>query len=439
MISVVVPTLNDARYLGPTLDTLQPYGHRLEVIVADGGSDDGSAEIAAAYEGVHWVTAEGGRAHQLNRGAAVARGDTLLFLHADTRLEPGWPTDVEEAVSQPRFGLGAFRLRLDAQGWPYRLIERAVALRTRVFNLPYGDQALFVRKADFEQISGFPEIPLLEDVELVWRMRKRGRVVLLNRHALSAARNWQRDGILRRTGRNWETYLAYRLGVSMNSVSAIYRGRRPAVLVFCKEPSPGRVKTRLAGSLGPEGAAALYKQLVGQTLRRVGACAGNPDLFIFYDPPSAEANIRRWLGPTYRYRAQAQGDLGQRMLAAFETAFALGCTEAVIIGTDCPSLEPHHLSDAFRALQKHDVVLGPTLDGGYYLIGTKQPHAALFEGIAWSTERVLSQTTQALNRQRLHYTCLGELRDLDDREDLEYYTAMGMLPATTQKSFAERA
>jgi GT2 family glycosyltransferase len=134
----------------------------------------------------------------------------FLFLHSDTVLEGNWIEAIGSAVKRSDFVLGAFRLRLDAARWRYRILEFFVGWRCRCFNLPYGDQSLFTSRKNYEAWGGFLPIPLMEDVELVWKARCKGRLTFLPLHSITSAAKWERDGFWRRTIKNWTFYLTYK-------------------------------------------------------------------------------------------------------------------------------------------------------------------------------------------------------------------------------------
>jgi rSAM/selenodomain-associated transferase 1 len=146
---------------------------------------------------------------------------------------------------------------------------------------------------------------------------------------------------------------------------------------------------------------------------------------VFFTPASAEREIRAWLGPGKIYAAQAGADLGERMLAAFRAVFDDGIDRAVLVGTDCPALSATHLERALRMLRRKDIVLGPSVDGGYYLVGASRVHPALFKDVPWSTDAVFQQTMTIIRRQGLRCALLPVLRDVDKEEDLEHYRARG--------------
>lgn len=210
-ISVVIPALDEAGELGPTLGHLfegADGGSRVEAIVVDGGSRDATSAIAAR-SGARVLSSPRGRALQMNAGAAAARGDVLLFLHADTRLPRGWPEHVMGTLALPGVVAGAFRLRIEGGGSGLRLVEAGVALRCLALRIPYGDQALFLTRADFAAVGGYRPMRRLEDLDIVARLRARGRVRLAEAPVVTSARAWARRGLVRQTLENGWLALSY--------------------------------------------------------------------------------------------------------------------------------------------------------------------------------------------------------------------------------------
>ena len=201
----------DAEVLSRTLDAMDFGG--AEVIVAATEGDASLAALRASKSDVIWVTAPRGRARQMNAGAAVARGDWLLFLHADTCLMPGWRAAVDRADADAAINLGCFRFALDSPSPAARLIEIGVRIRVRLFGLPYGDQALFVRREAFAALRGYSDLPIMEDVDLVRRLRETGRLYAASEQAVTSARRWEEDGWLRRTARHLSLIVRYFAGV----------------------------------------------------------------------------------------------------------------------------------------------------------------------------------------------------------------------------------
>jgi rSAM/selenodomain-associated transferase 2/rSAM/selenodomain-associated transferase 1 len=221
-ISVVIPALNEARAISATLGAVRSGGPH-EVFVVDGGSTDATARLARDA-GAIVLTSPPGRARQMNAGAARATGNVLLFVHADTRLPERWPAVVAELLRRPGVAAGAFRFSIDGAFPGKRLVEAVTGFRSRWLQRPYGDQGLFLRRALFETCGGFANLPLLEDYELVTRLRRHGRVATAAAPALTSARRWRELGVLRTTWINQRMLAGYHRGTPPDELARIYRG-----------------------------------------------------------------------------------------------------------------------------------------------------------------------------------------------------------------------
>ena len=227
VISVIIPTLNEPEAARRAVLSAGPFAGT-EVIVVQ-GAVAGARPIEGLPAGVVVTASPPGRARQMNDGARLARGEILLFLHADTQLPAGYDAMVRQALDQPSAIAGAFSLRIDGRGMMLRLIERAVAFRSRVAGFPYGDQALFLRKAVFDELGGFPTLPIMEDFEFVRTLRRRGRIHTLAEPVLTSAARWDRLGAIRTTLLNQAFIAAHLCGVSSDSIARWYhRGRSSA-------------------------------------------------------------------------------------------------------------------------------------------------------------------------------------------------------------------
>jgi rSAM/selenodomain-associated transferase 1 len=198
------------------------------------------------------------------------------------------------------------------------------------------------------------------------------------------------------------------------------------VILFTRYPQPGQCKTRLIPALGPDGAAALHREMTGRIVTELAALAVlHPHrLEIHYDGGSP-AEMAAWLGKSHQYRRQGKGDIGCRMRAAIG-GHQGRMQRLLLVGSDCPDLSAELLRDAFVALRTHDLVLGPAFDGGYYLIGVHNQSASLvcqtlFQGIPWSTDRVYAITQERAEQLRLRCHTLTRLHDIDTPEDLGYF------------------
>lgn len=228
MITVVVPTLNAEGGLAATLSALVPAvveGLVREVIVVDGGSTDRTLEIAD-QAGVEVVKATAGRGGQLAIGAARAKFPWLLFLHADTVLDPGWEREASVFIERVDAGkrepaAAAFGFALDDTGLAPRLVEAFVGLRSMLFRLPYGDQGLLISKQLYAEIGGHKPLPLMEDVDIVRRLRRR-RMILLRPRAVTSALRYKRDGYANRVLRNQLCLLMYFMRIPVGSIARVY-------------------------------------------------------------------------------------------------------------------------------------------------------------------------------------------------------------------------
>ncbi|WP_456473443.1 TIGR04283 family arsenosugar biosynthesis glycosyltransferase [Desulfolithobacter sp.] len=219
-ISIIIPVYNEAGTIATTLEQLIPYPGK-EILVVDGGSTDQTRDIVASFP-VRLLSAPAGRGVQLHRGALAARGEILLFLHADTLLPGDWVTQVHETLASPRTAAGAFRLGIDSPEKGFRLIELGANLRSHLLQKPYGDQALFMLRETYFQAGGFPDWPLMEDVALVRHLRKIGRIRLARARVTTSARRWERLGLVRTTLRNQLIQAASLLGISPGRLARWY-------------------------------------------------------------------------------------------------------------------------------------------------------------------------------------------------------------------------
>ena len=224
-LSVIIPVLNEADIINRTLSHLESFAveGNLEIIVVD--ADPLGATIRAITRRcVRRITGTKGRGAQLNRGAAVASGKTLLFLHADTTLPEDALKKIAQCMEDPDTAAGAFDLGIESESIAFRFIEAAVYLRTRLTHIPYGDQAIFLRHDIFHHIGGYGEIPLMEDVEMMGRVKRAGgKIVIIPSKVRTSARRWEKTGIVFCTLRNWVLIILYLVGISPERLAKYYR------------------------------------------------------------------------------------------------------------------------------------------------------------------------------------------------------------------------
>lgn len=223
MISVIIPVLNEAKILDKTLSQLQSELEGHELIVVDGGSTDNSVSIAEKYGRV--ISSERGRAKQLNAGANAAKGDVLIFLHADIWLEKGALKAVKSALSSGYVG-GGFLQKIDGRNFLYRIIEITADMRGKCLKVFYGDSGIFLRRTDFHRIGGFPDVQIMEEIVFSKKLRKAGKTTMVKPYIHISARRWEKNGILRTTAKNWLITALYFLGFSQERLAKLYRNIR---------------------------------------------------------------------------------------------------------------------------------------------------------------------------------------------------------------------
>jgi rSAM/selenodomain-associated transferase 2 len=210
-ISIIIPTFNEKGTISQCLETVVDIPG-IEVIIADGGSTDRTVEIAEQHRDVKVVTSLMGRSVQMNKGAECAGGKILLFLHADCVLSREVVLNVRNVLGGSSFVGGAFKIRLLSDKLLYRIIEKGINLRSKIFKLPYGDQGLFVKRSVFEELGGFREMPNCEDLDFVCRLKKQGKIAILDERISSSIRRWEKHGILQTSLRNQFLLTSYILG-----------------------------------------------------------------------------------------------------------------------------------------------------------------------------------------------------------------------------------
>lgn len=226
-VSIIIPTLNEAQNIRRQINALSPLPE-VEIIFADGGSSDGTLyeieSCAGKIGNVHLIHSHRCRSRQMNAGARRAKGEWLIFLHADTELPAeSYHAFVQTAKTNPRLNSGAFTFRVSNQKFVYRYLEFYVGLRCRLLKLPYGDQAIFVKRSFFKEIGGYREdFPLMEDMELMERLNKQPGFGVLKFPVYTSARRFEADGYLRRTCGNLYLQVLYKFGVHPRELAKKY-------------------------------------------------------------------------------------------------------------------------------------------------------------------------------------------------------------------------
>lgn len=223
--SFIIPVWNEGAIITRTIEhiwCLHASGGA-EIIIVDGDPEGKTIDVAR-HMGVKVAISEKGRGNQMNQGATLADGEILIFLHVDTTLPSDALELIEAAMRDTSCTAGAFDLVIDSERPVFRLIERAASLRSRVTRIPYGDQAIFIRRTDFMDLGGFKNIPIMEDVEIMRRIKKRGgKICIIDRAVRTSSRRWEKEGIVYTTLRNWLLLSLYLSGVKPEKLVRFYR------------------------------------------------------------------------------------------------------------------------------------------------------------------------------------------------------------------------
>lgn len=222
MISIIIPVLNEEKHIQTTLQAIERTPD-IEIIVVDGGSTDHTVKLAKECNVIVISISQKGRARQMNAGAAIASGEILLFLHADTRLPRGYAKMVRDTLTLPQTVAGAFALKIDGAMRSLRWVEKMVQWRSRFCSLPYGDQALFCKTSTFFELGKFPDLLFMEDFEFVRTLRKAGRIRIVPHAVLTSGRRWQKLGVVKTTAINQIIIIGYFFGVSPHRLARWYR------------------------------------------------------------------------------------------------------------------------------------------------------------------------------------------------------------------------
>ncbi len=223
-ISIIIPVRNEENHLGPCLDSL-PQSEELEILVVDGNSRDQTVQLAEKRQ-ICCLQSIPGRGSQLHTGALAAGREILLFLHCDCRLPKDFSSLVRDCLREKGVAAGAFRLAIDAPGRCFRAIEQGANLRSRLLQLPYGDQGLFMYRKTYFAAGGFPSQPLLEDVALVKRLQKMGKITLAPASISTSARRWNQKGVFKTTLINQLILAGYHAGIAPKRLARWYYGAR---------------------------------------------------------------------------------------------------------------------------------------------------------------------------------------------------------------------
>jgi rSAM/selenodomain-associated transferase 2 len=222
-LSIIIPALNEAQALTKALGSLKEQPS--EIIIVDGGSDDNTVDVARRFTPDVFISRRG-RGIQQDVGARRSRGRVLVFLHADTQLPRGYQQLIHDVLADSDVVFGAFHLAIHPWTPALHIVALMANLRSRLCRLPYGDQALFVRRTAYFRVGGFQDLPIMEDVDLVRRLNRAGRFKLARGAVRTSARRWQKENVAYTTVRNWSLMLRYALGISPHDLAQHYPDTR---------------------------------------------------------------------------------------------------------------------------------------------------------------------------------------------------------------------
>ncbi len=447
VLSIIIPVLNEQESIAIRLSALQQLrSHGCEIILVDGGSVDDTVTLAQLLVDQVLYSPKG-RALQMNEGATAASANILLFLHADTELPEGADKLVIQAVAESAHVWGWFMVKFRKQSLLFSMISRCMNWRASLTHICTGDQALFITRNLFESIGGFPEIPLMEDIAISKILRRRARPKLIRLPVLTSTRRWDKHGVIETVLFMWWLRLLYFLGSNPGQLAKLYYPREVAIpsvgaslsnslgsissrnsnyafpnsriLVFAKDPVPGKVKTRLEPAIGVKGSLRLHRAMIARVCNLLGSSCLAPWQLWVTENTSHEFFLNHCKKKDI-YQQQ-KGDIGHKMAdAAVQTLTNSVSTSLLMIGSDCPCIDESYLKAALEQLADGiDVVLGPAEDGGYVLIGLNASNNRLFSDIDWGTDRVLVQTLSRTRELGLSSVCMDALWDVDRPADLD--------------------
>lgn len=464
LISVVVPVYNEQDALPAFLAMASRWtGAPYELVFSDGGSTDRTCAVLRAA-GMRVVEGPKGRGGQCDRGVQASRGDAVLFLHADESCGPDTLAQVAAALDAG-VPWGCLTLRWTRRGPVYRFGELMSNLRARLGGVPFGDQGPFLTRDLLDRAGGVPAIPIMEDYELALRLRALGlRPRQLPCEVWASPRRFEEGGALRTSLQMFRLRRLYRAGADPAELAALYRDvrapakapahpdpdargaadGRTAAILFTRVPVPGRVKTRLLPALSPQGCAELQRALALDAAARLAACpAVTPVVYLSDEdlpagsggpartgapgpaPSAFAADLAQAAGPV-RVERQTGAGLGARMAGALEAELARGAQACLLMGSDLPLADETVVARATALLREPavDVVLGPTADGGYWLVGLRRPFPQLFAGERYGTAGVLQEALATCRAHGRTVALAPALRDVDTPDDLAWLAGL---------------
>jgi rSAM/selenodomain-associated transferase 1/rSAM/selenodomain-associated transferase 2 len=420
--SIVIISYNEEEKIRETIQSIKNAAldfTDFEIIVSDGGSSDNTL-IIAKNERVKINNSPIGRGVQSNTGARLANGEILIFLHADTMFAINGFKVLDKAFENPKVKIGTFRMGFDEQNYIYKIYSFFTRFDSVLTS--FGDQCVVVRRSFYSKLGGYPDWQIFEDVHFLRNARKETKIHSFPATVYTSARRFKKNGLILQQLRNIYYILLYYTGINHKDIKEKYGRVRKgslneSVIIFAKFPEEGEVKTRLAKTIGYEKATTIYKKLAEHSFSEVKKL-NTVSRYLFFTNELNREKISKWAGLGFSFYPQSNGNLGEKMKTAFSKVFTKGSNKTIIIGSDLPDISKSLISKAFKDLDNNDIIIGPSKDGGYYLLGMNKFYPELFDHISWSTELVLEQTIAQARLLSLKFTLLEELNDIDTIEDL---------------------
>jgi hypothetical protein len=422
-ISIVIPLYRENQVLR-YLRHVDKLGAS-EVLLVDASENTTQIEPRSFRTKIRVIQSPPCRGIQLNLGAHLAKEENLFFLHADS-LPPENALELCMETLQSHHGrvLGAFRFKLNKPNLRFQLLEWLTHIRCSLFHLPFGDQGFFTTKSHLKDLGWFLPVKMMEDFELARRAANYGAVKIRSEKIITSTRKWDKKGFWKVVAEHLKLQLKW-LVFGKKSLRGFYPEKR-MLQIFMKYPTEGRVKTRLAETIGHPKATKIYKWLVEKLFQNLSLSSLSVmgiDYSIFIDRERDRGECAEWLGvDKEKILVQSHGGLGDRLLSAHRNSEGQNAVFSCSIGTDCPDCDLSFLLQAFWHLSHKKIVIGPSFDGGYTLIGAQTPiPSSLFSDIPWSTEAVFEKTLQKIEEKNLSYGLLPWKMDIDHLDDLILY------------------
>lgn len=426
MISVVIPLLNEEKNIASLLDTIElaikKTEEDVEIIIVDGGSVDKTWDICKS-RGFMPLRSFKGRGRQINVGIKEAKGDLILVLHGDCLVEENIFTEIRRTIEKG-YSWGSCIIKMDSAKGIYRIGEYLSNRRSRK-GIAFGDQGIFFKRSNIDDFGPFPEISIMEDYEFSKIRKKHGsKPGIANSKITTSVRRFEEFGPIKMGLKMNILRFFYDRGGDVETINRIYDGKNKskskkedkedAIIIFTKIPHRGFSKTRLKDTLrvkSHELAACFLKDTIEIAKN---ACS---NVFLFVSPMGLIQEIDNY--KELNISPQRGMNLGERMFNAFKEVMEKGYKNVILIGTDIPYLESKILRDALGDLRQKRSIIGPTLDGGYYLIGLNILDFEFFN-MDYSHKMVFEDTLARLKAYG-ETSILKKLDDIDEKEDLDKF------------------